>query len=88
MLRIAFLVIALVFPASALAGITGTASVIDGDTIRVTHDLKSVKVRLYGIDCPEIKQAGGKEARALIRRLAFGRVLLVESKGKEKYKKE
>jgi micrococcal nuclease len=61
--------------------------VIDGDTIRVTHDLKSVKVRLYGIDCPEIKQAGGKAARALVRRLAFGRVLLIESKGKDRYKR-
>jgi micrococcal nuclease len=61
--------------------------VIDGDTIRVAHDLKSVMVRLYGVDCPEIKQAGGKAARALVRRLAFGRVLLIESKGKDRYKR-
>jgi micrococcal nuclease len=61
--------------------------VIDGDTIRVKHNLKSVKVRLYGVDCPEIKQAGGKAARALVRRLAFGRVLLIESKGKDRYKR-
>jgi endonuclease YncB( thermonuclease family) len=61
--------------------------VIDGDTIRITRNLKSVKVRLYGVDCPEIKQAGGKEARALVRRLAFGRVLLIESKGKDRYKR-
>jgi micrococcal nuclease len=63
------------------------AGVIDGDTIRVTHDLKSVKVRLYGVDCPDIKQVGGKAARALVRRLAFGRVLLIESKGKDRYKR-
>jgi len=61
--------------------------VIDGDTVRVTRDLKSVKVRLYGIDCPELKQAGGKEARALVRRLTYGRVLLIESKGKDRYKR-
>jgi micrococcal nuclease len=61
--------------------------VIDGDTIRVTHDLKSVKVRLYGVDCPEIKQTGGKAARALVRRLALGRVLLIESKGEDRYKR-
>ena len=61
--------------------------VIDGDTIRVTHDLKLVKVRLYGVDCPEIKQAGGKEARALVRRLAYGKVLHIESKGKDRYKR-
>ncbi|MDP6279932.1 MAG: thermonuclease family protein, partial [Nitrospinota bacterium] len=44
-------------------------------------------MRLYGVDCPELKQAGGREARALVRRLAFGRVLLIESKGRDRYKR-
>jgi micrococcal nuclease len=61
--------------------------VIDGDTLRVNHEGKSVKVRLYGVDCPEIKQAGGKAARALVRRLAFGRVLFIDSKGIDRYKR-
>ena len=46
-----------------------------------------MKVRLYGVDCPEIKQSGGKADRALVRRLAFGRVLLTEPKGKDRYKR-
>jgi micrococcal nuclease len=42
---------------------------------------------LRRVDCPELKQAGGKEARALVPRLAFGRVLLIESKGEDRYKR-
>jgi|TARA_B100001971_G_C18138188_1_gene508856 endonuclease YncB( thermonuclease family) len=83
-------VLMFIAPISASAAETfygRVVGVIDGDTIRITRNLKSVKVRLYGVDCPEIKQAGGKEARALVRRLAFGRVLLIESKGKDRYKR-
>jgi micrococcal nuclease len=83
--------ITLLMPLSSVLGAMTIAGrvvgVIDGDTIRVTHDLRSVKVRLYGIDCPELKQTGGKEARALVRRLAFGRVLHIESKGEDRYKR-
>ena len=37
-------------------------SVADGDTITVLHDGKGEKMRLYGIDCPEKRQAFGKKA--------------------------
>jgi endonuclease YncB( thermonuclease family) len=74
--------IALAFSSSVLAAqaemIAGRiVGVTDGDTLRVYHEGKLLRVRLYGIDCPEMKQAGGKEARALARRLAYGRVLLI-----------
>ncbi len=59
----------------------------DGDTLRVNREGKSLRVRLYGVDCPELKQAGGTEARALSRRLTHGRVLLIESKGTDRYKR-
>ena len=52
MLRIAFLAIALVFPVSALADITGTASIIDGDTI----EIHGQRIRFHGIDAPESRQ--------------------------------
>ncbi len=41
-----------VMPVSALADITGTARVIDGDTIEV----QGQKIRLHGIDAPEGRQ--------------------------------
>lgn len=45
-------------------------SVHDGDSFRVKHqDGRSVAVRLYGVDCPELGQPYGAEARDVTRRL-------------------
>ena len=60
--------------------------VVDGDTLRVSRkEGGTVKVRLYGIDCPEKDQRYGKEARRLAHRLSYGRVVLIESRGKGRY---
>jgi endonuclease YncB( thermonuclease family) len=37
--------------------------VIDGDTIEVMHLGKAERVRLHGVDCPEMGQSFGKRAR-------------------------
>ena len=37
--------------------------ITDGDTITVVHDGKPEKIRLYGIDTPESKQAFGTGAK-------------------------
>lgn len=58
----------------------------DGDSLRVnTEGGRSMRVRLYGVDCPEIGQPYGIQARALTRQLAYGRLLTFESKGKDRY---
>ena len=44
-------------------------SIYDGDTLRVERGNQELKVRLCGIDAPEIKQAGGIEARDHLRSL-------------------
>lgn len=47
-------------------------SVVDGDTIRVRFDGKQRKVRLIGIDTPEVygkRECGGKQASSSLRRL-------------------
>ncbi len=76
-----FLLIAFILPLAshALAAETFTAHVVgvlDGDTLRVIRrEGGTIKVRLYGIDCPEKGQRYGKEARRLAHRLSYGRVV-------------
>ena len=39
-------------------------SIHDGDTINITtHNNKKVKIRLYGIDAPELKQPFGEQSQ-------------------------
>ena len=59
--------------------------VIDGDTLTlVTREGTKLKVRLYGIDAPEIRHEGitgqphGEEARAALAELALGRKVTVK----------
>jgi endonuclease YncB( thermonuclease family) len=60
--------------------------IVDGDTLRVSRkEGGTVKVRLYGTDCPERNQEHGKEARRLVVKLAYGRVVFVEKRGKYPY---
>lgn len=62
-------------------------SVTDGDTINVLKDNKEIKIRLYGIDCPEKNQAYGKKARDLMSALVAGRNVEIEQKGIDQYKR-
>jgi endonuclease YncB( thermonuclease family) len=52
---------------------TGRASIIDGDTIAVGN----ARVRLFGMDAPELSQPGGAAARGHLIRLAGGREVSV-----------
>ena len=81
-------VLALV-PARPQAGTRAVAGkvvrVADGDTLTVaTRDGTRVKVRLYGIDAPEVRhertpgQAGGAEARQALKSLTLGRTVRVD----------
>jgi endonuclease YncB( thermonuclease family) len=54
-------------------------TVSDGDTITVLHDKSPVKTRLYGIDCPEKRQAFGTRAKQFTSDLVFGKVADVET---------
>ena len=42
-------------------------SIYDGDTLRVVRDGEELKIRLCGIDAPEIKQPLGIESRDYLR---------------------
>lgn len=61
-------------------------SIADGDTFTyLTPDNQQVKVRLFGIDCPEKKQDFGTVARQKLSELVFGQAVKVVQKDKDRY---
>jgi micrococcal nuclease len=60
-------------------GVTG------GDTITVLHDGQPEKIRLYGIDCPEKRQAFGTRAKQATSALTFAKVVEVEPVDVDRY---
>ncbi len=75
----------------ALAWTGEVISVHDGDsvTVRRADTGKTAKVRIYGVDCPELKQAYGVEARDLTARVLTGKTVQVIPAQKDKsYKRE
>lgn len=75
------------FPSIAQAAefLGKVVEVVDGDTIKVMHEGKAVKILLAGIDCPEIKQPFGEKAKEYTYGLAFGQVVTVKEKAKSQY---
>lgn len=59
-------------PAVAQSEISGTAHVVDGNTIQVATDSGTIQVRLQGIASPENPQPGGTEATAFLEQYAEG----------------
>jgi len=60
-------------------------AVTDGDTIKVMHNGKAEKIRLYGIDCPEKKQPFGRKAKSFASDLVFKRIVEVKALNKDRY---
>lgn len=76
-------VLLLAAPASAFqAEVVGIS---DGDTIVVLYQNKEIKLRLHGIDCPEMHQAFGRAAKKFTSDQAFGKVADIEPQGKDRY---
>lgn len=60
--------------------------VADGDTITCLDDAnRQVKIRLYGIDAPEKKQAFGQRSRQELAKMVAGKVIKYEQMGKDRY---
>ena len=60
-------------------------AIADGDTLTVLTGTNQTKIRLWGIDCPEKKQAFGTVAKAALSGLTFGRDVDVEVLGTDRY---
>jgi endonuclease YncB( thermonuclease family) len=59
--------------------------IADGDTITVLRDKEQVRIRLYGIDCPEGGQAFGKKAKQFTSEMVFGKVVEVDHIDTDRY---
>jgi len=59
--------------------------VSDGDTITVMHHGKGERIRLYGIDCPEKRQAFGKRAKQFTSSMVFGKHVSVKPITTDRY---
>jgi micrococcal nuclease len=57
----------------------------DGDTITVLRNNAQVKVRLEGIDCPELHQDFGRRAKKLTSALVFGKMVSVNVLSLDRY---
>jgi endonuclease YncB( thermonuclease family) len=70
----------------AVADFAGkVVGVSDGDTMTVLRDQSQVRIRLYGIDCPETGQDFGSRAKQFTADLAFGKVVTVVSRDRDRY---
>ncbi|MCX6359786.1 MAG: thermonuclease family protein [Armatimonadetes bacterium] len=59
--------------------------VTDGDTLRVRVEGRTVRVRLYGIDCPELGQPFGVTARKITAGLCVGQPVTLALHGTDRY---
>ena len=89
-MRLLFAILLFLISTAALADITGFAYVIDGDTI----DISDERIRLNGIDTPEIEQTCrtsgliwycGVEATKVMRHLTKGKIVTCIGNTKDQY---
>lgn len=84
MKQMLFLVLATL---SLLAHPAKVIKISDGDTITILQNKTQIKVRLYGIDAPELKQPYGKKSKQFLANLIVGEVVEVDENGKDRYKR-
>lgn len=84
-LRAIFTIILLYCPLFAFSG--KVVSIHDGDTITALQGKQQIKIRLFGIDAPELKQPYGKKSKQFLANLIVGKVVEVEENGKDRYKR-
>lgn len=61
--------------------------ILDGDTLEVLRQKQAVRIRLYGIDCPEKRQPYGTRAKQFTADLAFGKDVTVQERSRDRYER-
>lgn len=59
--------------------------VSDGDTIKVMYLGKPERIRLFGVDCPEMGQDFGRRAKQFTASMVFGKTVHVERVSRDRY---
>nr|DAN08768.1 MAG TPA: SNc [Caudoviricetes sp.] len=81
-------ILLLLFFTIPLFAISGQViKISDGDTITILQNKTQIKVRLFGIDAPELKQPYGKKSKQFLANLIAGEVVEVDENGKDRYKR-
>lgn len=80
-----FLVLLFLSSSPVYAWTGKVVAVTDGDTIKVLQDGNQKKVRLYGVDTPEKKQAFGQKAKDFTASLVAGKMVAVEPVDQDRY---
>ena len=83
----------LLFPAQAAtpentfpAWLVTVVRVSDGDSLIVVDSgQQKSRIRVYGIDCPEINQAGGKDAREYLADILLHAAVAIETVERDRY---
>lgn len=71
-------------PAQAASFSAKVVAVVDGDTVRIQLSDTKATVILFGIDCPELGQSFGEEAKKFTDEKCFNKVVSIELQGKDK----
>jgi len=80
------IVILMLLPASTFAWSGKCVGIQDGDTITVlTEGKRQVRIRLYGIDCPESGQAFGTKAKQYTADMVFKKDVEIKSTDTDRY---
>ncbi|MFH0960013.1 MAG: thermonuclease family protein [Pseudomonadota bacterium] len=74
---ILFLANLIAFSCEAIAFQAKVIGVFDGDTIEVLKDKAPLRIRIYGIDCPEHDQDYGTRAKQFTSDMVFGKTVEV-----------
>lgn len=59
--------------------------IADGDTLTVLFQKRPVRLRLLGVDAPEVRQAYGNRARRFAASLVFGKTVTVRAISNDRY---
>lgn len=79
-----FAILCCVFPNALLAELSGrVVAVHDGDSLTLQAQRNRIRIRLDGIDAPELDQPFGKKARRSLARICAGKEATVDDRGKD-----